>query len=233
MCKDVEHELTEAAKPLQTIERLPLTGKVGQTSCLEQQDCNQTITEQKPVAVPECSESEPKEPEELNSEASGLLGQSPHPDQSEASIQHENTDETKEPNESEEIVCTEVEEPEVVDQQEQTETLTEQSLQTADTCRPIVCEQPGQTHDTTESENTDGVTHQIEADMAKPSHRTDGVGDVKTVVANGEQAKPLYTAVPHMNGGDVDREAARLLAERLFTLDDIQRVDVVKHLDKE
>uniref|UniRef100_A0A671YW45 PH and SEC7 domain-containing protein 3-like n=1 Tax=Sparus aurata TaxID=8175 RepID=A0A671YW45_SPAAU len=36
-----------------------------------------------------------------------------------------------------------------------------------------------------------------------------------------------------MNGGEVDREKARCLAERLFKLDGIQRVDVVKHLDKD
>uniref|UniRef100_A0A669CI54 PH and SEC7 domain-containing protein 4 n=1 Tax=Oreochromis niloticus TaxID=8128 RepID=A0A669CI54_ORENI len=36
-----------------------------------------------------------------------------------------------------------------------------------------------------------------------------------------------------MNGGEVDREKARILAEKLFKLDEIQRGDVVKHLDKD
>ncbi|GLD55368.1 PH and SEC7 domain-containing protein 3 [Lates japonicus] len=58
-------------------------------------------------------------------------------------------------------------------------------------------------------------------------------GDAQTVIANGEQPKPPETAVPLMNGGEVDRELAHHLAERLYKLDGIQRVDVVKHLDKD
>ncbi len=71
-----------------------------------------------------------------------------------------------------------------------------------------------------------------------PSHQAEEVegnkdGSVQTVVANGEQPKPPETAVPLMNGGEVDREKAHSLAEQLYNLDGIQRMDVVKHLDKE
>lgn len=45
----------------------------------------------------------------------------------------------------------------------------------------------------------------------------------------GEQCK----VTSHVNGGGVDREEACRLAERLFKLDSIQRIDVVKHLDKD
>uniref|UniRef100_A0A672ZI27 PH and SEC7 domain-containing protein 1-like n=1 Tax=Sphaeramia orbicularis TaxID=375764 RepID=A0A672ZI27_9TELE len=55
----------------------------------------------------------------------------------------------------------------------------------------------------------------------------------QTDVANEEQTIPLEMAIPHINGADVDREKACRLAERLFKLDDVQRVDVVKHLDKD
>lgn len=40
-------------------------------------------------------------------------------------------------------------------------------------------------------------------------------------------------AVPYMNGGGVDRDEARRLAEKLFRLEGIHRTDVVRHLDKE
>ncbi|AWP15310.1 putative PH and SEC7 domain-containing protein 4-like isoform 2 [Scophthalmus maximus] len=58
-------------------------------------------------------------------------------------------------------------------------------------------------------------------------------GNVHTVMATGEQRQRPETAVPHLNGGEVDREMASRLAEQLFKLDGIQRVDVVKHLDKD
>lgn len=51
----------------------------------------------------------------------------------------------------------------------------------------------------------------------------------KTIGTHGEQCK----VAPHMNGEDVDREEACRLADRLFKLDGIQRIDVVKHLDKD
>lgn len=55
----------------------------------------------------------------------------------------------------------------------------------------------------------------------------------QAIVANGEQSTTNETVKPHMNGGEVDREAARRLAEKLFKLDGVQRVDVVKHIDKD
>uniref|UniRef100_A0A3Q2UL55 PH and SEC7 domain-containing protein 4-like n=1 Tax=Fundulus heteroclitus TaxID=8078 RepID=A0A3Q2UL55_FUNHE len=56
-------------------------------------------------------------------------------------------------------------------------------------------------------------------------------GSPQEVVANGD--KPKCTAVPLINGGEVDREKACRLADRLFKLENIQRSDVVKHLDKD
>lgn len=54
-----------------------------------------------------------------------------------------------------------------------------------------------------------------------------------TLLANGKQPLGSDMAPPHANGAEVDRGSARRLAERLFNLDGIQRVDVVKHVDKE
>ncbi|KAM9841426.1 uncharacterized protein ACBR49_014880 isoform 2-T5 [Aulostomus maculatus] len=70
------------------------------------------------------------------------------------------------------------------------------------------------------------------------SHQVEEVGRTESgplqmVVENGEQSRGSETVMPHLNGGDVEREMACRLAERLFKLDGIQRVDVVKHLDKD
>ncbi|XP_013859141.1 PH and SEC7 domain-containing protein 1 [Austrofundulus limnaeus] len=58
-------------------------------------------------------------------------------------------------------------------------------------------------------------------------------GDIQKVVANGGQHETSDPAAPFMNGGEVDREKARKLAERLFNLDNVERADVVKHIDKD
>lgn len=58
-----------------------------------------------------------------------------------------------------------------------------------------------------------------------------GCGSEPAAVASGVVTE---TAVPHLNGEEgVDREMVCRLARRLHHLDGIQRVDVVKHLDKE
>ncbi|XP_028830681.1 uncharacterized protein LOC114787083 isoform X3 [Denticeps clupeoides] len=48
-----------------------------------------------------------------------------------------------------------------------------------------------------------------------------------------QQTGPSEAVVPYMNGGGVDREEARRLADRLFRLEDVQRTDVARHLDKD
>ncbi|KAJ0013085.1 hypothetical protein NQD34_017419 [Periophthalmus magnuspinnatus] len=56
--------------------------------------------------------------------------------------------------------------------------------------------------------------------------------ELHTEGENVEQSKADQTVTAHMNGA-VDRDEARLLAERLFKLDGIQRKHVVRHLDKD
>ncbi|XP_051907752.1 PH and SEC7 domain-containing protein 2 [Hippocampus zosterae] len=58
-------------------------------------------------------------------------------------------------------------------------------------------------------------------------------GSGPVLVTNVEPGRTAESATPHMNGGDMDREKAFRLAERLFKLEGIQRVDVVKHFDKD
>ncbi|KAG7261988.1 hypothetical protein CRUP_004927 [Coryphaenoides rupestris] len=49
--------------------------------------------------------------------------------------------------------------------------------------------------------------------------------------ANGDEWEE--PAALHMNGGGVDREKAQHLAQRLYRLEGVQRVNVVQHMDKE
>ncbi|MEQ2313407.1 hypothetical protein AMECASPLE_001699 [Ameca splendens] len=56
-------------------------------------------------------------------------------------------------------------------------------------------------------------------------------GNALEVVANGD--KHDDSVVPYINGGEVERDKACQLAEQLFKLENIQRSDVVKHLDKD
>lgn len=80
---------------------------------------------------------------------------------------------------------------------------------------------------------------QVEERQEEAEHREE-VGAIdsdvcspQTLVANGTQPRGTETAAPHANGAELDRGRARRLAERLFNLDGFQRVDVVKHVDKE
>lgn len=102
-------------------------------------------------------------------------------------------------------------------------------------------EQLPQAEKTDESEVREQLSHEVEAspqteelnrvDQQQETldRATDLQGtrsrDAATVLANGESL--------HMNGGELDRDEARQLAQRLFALDRIQRADVVKHLDKD
>ncbi|XP_068508927.1 PH and SEC7 domain-containing protein 4 isoform X2 [Syngnathus scovelli] len=76
------------------------------------------------------------------------------------------------------------------------------------------------------------LTNQAPKSNEAQASALNGSGPV--LVANGEPRRTTESsAAPCMNGGDMDREKVLQLAERLFKLDGIQRVDVVKHLDKD
>lgn len=134
-----------------------------------------------------------------------------------------------------------------VEAEQQTEP-SEQKEQTSRSSQATVPEQLVQPRETDEPEITEQLPAESEATQetaeeefsqdkrTATSHQVEEVsegGSPDTVLANEEQAKPAETAVPHVNGREVDSAMARRLAERLFNLDGFQRVDVVKHLDKE
>ncbi|XP_054468103.1 PH and SEC7 domain-containing protein 3 [Anoplopoma fimbria] len=189
---------------------------------------------------------------------SDQLGQSQHLEQppemelTEKSTQHKTPDLPEDSTQSEQTVSVRV-----AERQEQTEPSeqneqNEQTLQTDDLSRPTLSGQLVQP-ETDESEITEHLspdpevtqqTAEAEAEsnqvdkQAETLHQGEEVGgakegSVQTVVANEERPRSPETGAPHMNGDAVNREMARRLAERLFKLDGIQRVDVVKHLDKD
>lgn len=225
-----------------------------ETNCL---DCDQTISQDGEASPPEPSESEQlemtEEPEQIPAEESHQTepqhsedsDQSPEMKLTDHSAQPENAEQPEESAQSEQTVCVEAEDPGVAEQREQTEPSeqNEQSLQTSDSSQPTVSGELVQSDETNESETTEQLSP--EAEVTRQTEELNQVdkqaedaggpedGDVQTVVANGEQPEHPDTAVTHMNGGEVDREAARRLAERLFNLEGIQRADVVKHLDKD
>uniref|UniRef100_A0A4W6F2M1 Pleckstrin and Sec7 domain containing 4 n=1 Tax=Lates calcarifer TaxID=8187 RepID=A0A4W6F2M1_LATCA len=183
-----------------------------------------------------------------------LTEQSTQPEnteQTEESAQLEQTEETEESAQSEQSVCVDAEA--IAEQQEQTEPTmqNEQSQQMTNSPPPPLPEQLVEPENSYQSEITEQMSPEAEVTQqtaevalnqvgtqAETLQQAEEVGvsengDAQTVIANGEQPKPPETAVPLMNGGEVDREMAHHLAERLYKLDGIQRVDVVKHLDKD
>lgn len=122
----------------------------------------------------------------------------------------------------------------------------EQKEQTSRWSQATVPEQLVQPRETDEPEITEQLPAESEEEAAggefgqdertATTHQVEEVGEggsADTVLASEERAKPAETAEPHANGREVDSAMARRLAERLFKLDGFQRVDVVKHLDKE
>lgn len=238
-------------------EILELTEKLEETS-LQHQDCDQTTSqelrpEQAESEQPEMSaepEEIPVEQEHSEDQFGQHLEESPQMELAEEPTQPENADQPEESTPSEQTDCIQPEDPVVAEQQEQMEP-SEQSEQTTDSSQPTLSEQLEHPEEIDESEITEQLSAETEVTQqtaeaefsevdkqAETSHQAEEAGhsengSVQTVLTNGEQPKPPETAVSLMNGGEVDREKARCLAERLFKLDGIQRVDVVKHLDKE
>ncbi|XP_068562338.1 PH and SEC7 domain-containing protein 4 [Cebidichthys violaceus] len=249
---DVTEELsTQAAGDTERIENSPeiieLTEEPEETGCLEERGCDQRADLS---PQPEQAESEQLETtEELKeiqaevSQDSDQLRQSQPPEMEppEESTQRETVDLPQDSTQSQQTVSVEV-----AEQREQTEPSeqSEQMPQTTDSSLSGQLVQP----ETDESEITEHLSPEPEVtqqtaeaefnrvdEQEETSHRGEEVGGAEecSVQTSDEQPKPPETAAPHMNGDAVNREMARRLAERLYKLDGIQRVDVVKHLDKD
>lgn len=111
----------------------------------------------------------------------------------------------------------------------------EQLVQPRETDEPEITGQPPAESEATEQTAEGGFSPDNQARTSRQLQEVEaGVQEAaEAPLANGEQVKAAEPAAPHANGCEADGEMARRLAERLFKLDGFQRVDVVKHLDKE
>ncbi|XP_034458070.1 PH and SEC7 domain-containing protein 4 [Hippoglossus hippoglossus] len=219
----------------------------------ERSECEQleTIKEPEPTQEEVLHQIEEEHSDQLGCQH---LKESPEMEVTNQSARPETAERTEECTQSDRTVCVEAKDPEVPEQQQQQQTeppeQNEQSPQTADVSQPTIPEQHVLSEDSDESEITEQLSAETEvteqtAEAAELNqvgspvlHQAEELtgpedGGVRTVMANGEKRKLPETPTPHMNGGEVDREMARRLAEQLFKLDGIQPVDVVKHLDKD
>nr|XP_019962805.1 PREDICTED: PH and SEC7 domain-containing protein 3-like [Paralichthys olivaceus]XP_019962806.1 PREDICTED: PH and SEC7 domain-containing protein 3-like [Paralichthys olivaceus]XP_019962807.1 PREDICTED: PH and SEC7 domain-containing protein 3-like [Paralichthys olivaceus] len=253
---------TENAEKIENSQEIQeLDEELEDKSCLELQDCEETTSPHPERS--ECEqlemikEPEPAQAEEEHSDQLGCqhLKESPEMELTNQSTRPETAMQTEECTQSDGTVCVEAKDTEVPDQQQQTEPpeQNEQSPRSTDVSHPTFSEHHVLSEDSDESEITEQLSAETEvtqqtAEAAEAAelqqvgsptlHQADELkgpedGGARTVMANGEKHKLPETPTRHMNGGEVDREMARSLAERLFKLDGIQPVDVVKHLDKD
>ncbi|KAK5852034.1 hypothetical protein PBY51_023539 [Eleginops maclovinus] len=225
--------------------------KVEETSSLDQGDCDQVRSQDVVLSSePAVTETEQlgmtEEPEQIQAEVSkdsDQLVQSQHlePEMTGMLTQPEIAELPEDSTQSEPTVCVDAGHPGETERREQTEPSeqNEQTLQTSDLSRPALSEQ-AVWPETDESETAEQLspdtkvaqqTEEAEFNQVDKQAETPHQGD-QDGGANGETQTPV-TAVPHMNGDEVNREMACRLALRLFKLEDVQRADVVKHLDKD
>lgn len=229
--EEVSEEQAEKAESAEN--RTEEATNLEETNSLEQQDCDQ---DRVASLQPECSESESEETvEELKQT---------HPEESKQQLQDQSP-EMASPNQ-----LTPPETPE--DQPEQTacdeakvSAVTGNPSEQNELPQQTACssEQPEPSDKMNESEVTEQLSPDSEAapqNEETESNHVDqqpedvGITDSRNppeVVSNGEKRND--SVVFYVNGGGVDREKACRLAERLFKLENIQRSNVVKHLDKE
>ncbi|XP_071321871.1 PH and SEC7 domain-containing protein 3 isoform X2 [Trachinotus anak] len=229
-------ELTEQPAQPENAEQTEESTQSEQTVCVEAEDLEVAEQQEQAEATEETEVIEETEA----TEETEVIEETEATEETEVIEETEVTEETEATEETEVIEETEVtEETEAAEQNEQSlPALSEQLVQPENSDESETTEQLSPEAEVTQ-EPAEAELNQV-GTQAETLHQAEEVGgsedgDVQTVVANGEQLKPSETAVPHMNhmNGSEDREMARCLAERLHKLDGIQRVDVVKHLDKD
>lgn len=233
MCEDqnVDSDQSEAvnndqeapvqeAENVTNVENLPETEEVTENlvemNCLEHLEWDPTASQDS--LQPESAEAEQQEVDDQSAKDSDPLGQPGSPEMDQSTCTSENPEQPGGPDQPEQTVGAEAQ----ITQQEQTP-------QTASE----ISEQPSpETEATrlTEEADLNQADNQDKSDQAVEIRLADD-GRVQKLVANGHKASDA--AAHCMNGGEADREKARRLAERLFNLDNVDRADVVKHLDKE
>ncbi|XP_037548075.1 PH and SEC7 domain-containing protein 1 [Nematolebias whitei] len=241
MCEDVDQNVdsdqseavnndeeapVQEAENATNVENLPETEEVtenlGEMNCLEHLEWDPTASQDN--LQPESVEPEQQEVAEQSAEDSDPLQSPGSPEMDQSTCKSENPEQPGDPNQPEQTVGAEAE----LEQEEQTPqpTLSEET-------ESEISEQPSPKTEATQQTGEADLNH---ADKQETSDQDVEIGvaddgNVQKLVANGHKASDA--AAPYMNGGEADREKARRLAERLFNLDNVDRADVVKHLDKD
>lgn len=242
MCEDVDKNVdsdqseavnndeeapVQEAENVTNVENLPeaeeVTENLVEVNCLEHLEWDPTASQDN--LEPESTEAEQQEVDEQSAKDSDPLGQSPgSPEMDQSTCTSENPEQPGGPDQPEQTVGAEAE----ITQQEQTPQPTPSQEKESE-----ISEQPSPETEATQLTEEAGLNQadkQETSDQAVEIRVADD-GNVQKLVANGHKASDA--AAHYTNGGEADREKARRLAERLFNLDDVDRADVVKHLDKE
>lgn len=259
MCKDADLK-TDSVKPSFDHPTFTDTLKVAETkdqeaSCLQQQEVMEQLPPSDKLQQQEVVEKLPPSFDELQQPAEDRLsgelsGQIQHLEPSSLTEEAEEEVHTEAEERAEgadwplleRAICAEAELPTASERREQTEPA-ERKVQTASELQPAVQQ---------ETDESEVMQQQLPPAVAATEHRAALVDEGHEVelqselvtggseavsphaaLANGKKPQGPEMAAPHANGAEMDQGSARRLAERLFNLDGIQRVDVVKHVDKE
>lgn len=161
--------------------------------------------------------------------------------QNEESVETNHTEETKptEANESSETEGTNESEQIPTEQSEEAgQTDTPEQSETKQAEEQMESSQQTERTEQAESAQTTAHSNQQSEQPVSTAEGEDSLvrhmeGKTEQLEGQMQETGDSGVAVTYMNGGAVDREAARTLAEKLFRLEGIHRTDVVRHLDKE
>ncbi|KAG7476432.1 hypothetical protein MATL_G00082880 [Megalops atlanticus] len=93
-------------------------------------------------------------------------------------------------------------------------------------------EQGGESKQAEQSENS-SAQHVDGTEVSEQNEKTQQASPPEETEGHTHQTEPAETSLPVVNGGGVDVEEARRLAERLYRLQDMRRTEVVRHMDKD
>ncbi|XP_036385264.1 PH and SEC7 domain-containing protein 4 [Megalops cyprinoides] len=183
---------------------------------------------------------QPYNTEHLQQE-SELVEQSQQGEESGQEQQSEQTEKTEQLQQLDQVEHSEQrEESEQVEQSEQTEKTekleqseqVEHSEQTASSNQINHSEKVEESEQIEQSENST-VQHIDGTEVSEQNEKTQQASPPEEMEDRTHQTEPAEMSLPVVNGGGVDVEEARRLAERLYRLQDVRRTEVVRHMDKD
>ncbi|XP_053086581.1 PH and SEC7 domain-containing protein 4 [Pangasianodon hypophthalmus] len=200
---------------------------------VELHECKEQLIQQL-----ECSdevENSKQEQEQEESKQGLLLGEEPSEGSKQSSSNEtETSDQASQTKSTDDIEASQAESPNATEHWDESERSTEtDTSQVSESKDSKETNQPNELQQTEQEDHTNCEQHQ--------NHDIDSVRETEEVsskhvhVAEEQQEESVEPVIPYKNGNVevVDREEACKLAERLYKLDNVQRTDVVRHLDKD